>query len=265
MNESKRDKEVEKAISALSKKGYSITKENDEIVVMSKRHGVNTSVATIEKEDANVNGMTIKDFLKMKKEETIVDIAETYLNENRNGYWSCTFESTKGEFKYLVQGCNRKTALEKLSKMRPETKLMELVSITYGKPELSEEDRLESIVVESYLDEVLSKAGRKAISRAMKKNSKKIQRKKEIAAKKKKDPEKLKNIAKKQAVNMIKKKLTKGKENLSPAEMERVEAKIKKMGAKIAKLAKKLLPGIKEKEKERLAKMRGGEEDSGSE
>ena len=66
--------------------------------------------------------------------------------------------------------------------------------------------------------------------------------------------------AQKAAVNIIKTKLTKGKAlaGLSVSEKERLEKMVKKKSAVIKKIAKKLIPKIKTKEKERLAKLRGG-------
>ena len=108
---------------------------------------------------------------------------------------------------------------------------------------------------EKEIDEVLSRAGRKAIAKAMKRNAKKIQKKKELALKKKAPPEKLKQRAEKKAREMIKAKLLKGKnpKDLGVSALEKIELAVSKKSAAIKKIAKKLLPDIKQKEAERIA------------
>lgn len=110
---------------------------------------------------------------------------------------------------------------------------------------------------EENIDEVLSKAGRRAISLAMKKNAKKIQRKKEIAMKKKASPEKLQARAQKKAREMVKNKLLGGVDprEMSISALEKVEMKLDKMKSKIEQIAKKLLPGLKQAEQQRLASL----------
>lgn len=104
------------------------------------------------------------------------------------------------------------------------------------------------------ITEVLSKAARRQMSIAMKKNSKKIQQKKQIALKKKASLETLKARSIKQARNLLAKKLLKGKNpaELSISQKENLEKILKKKSAGIKKIAKKLLPQIKKAEDIRI-------------
>jgi hypothetical protein len=71
----------------------------------------------------------------------------------------------------------------------------------------------------------------------------------------------LKTRAKKQARNMLAKKLTKGvgKADLNMARRMEIEKRLDKMKPKIDKLAKKLLPKVRKQE---LARKRGKSEES---
>jgi hypothetical protein len=91
---------------------------------------------------------------------------------------------------------------------------------------------------------------------AAKRTAKKRQLKKKLLAKRPKSPEKLKNTAKKAAKNVLVKKLTGGKSysDLSISQKQTIDNKLKP--AIIAKVAKKLLPKVRAKEKERLKRMR---------
>jgi len=102
----------------------------------------------------------------------------------------------------------------------------------------------------------LSIASRRKMARAAKRTAKKRQLKKKLLAKRPKSPEKLKNTAKKAAKNVLVKKLTGGKSysDLSISQKQTIDNKLKP--AIIAKVAKKLLPKVKAKEKERLKRMR---------
>ena len=108
--------------------------------------------------------------------------------------------------------------------------------------------------------EVLSKSARLKKAALMKRLAPKMAKKRAIKAKRAKTGKELKVKAQKAAVNIIKTKLTKGKAlaGLSVSEKERLEKMVKKKSAVIKKIAKKLIPKIKTKEKERLAKLRGG-------
>ena len=80
------------------------------------------------------------------------------------------------------------------------------------------------------------------------------------AARKFADMDKLKKRAQKQARNMIFKKLVKNadKGDMSFARRQEIEKRLDKMKPKIDKLAKKLLPKVRQMEKERK---RGGKKD----
>ena len=102
----------------------------------------------------------------------------------------------------------------------------------------------------------LSIATRRKLARAAKRTAKKRQLKKKLLAKRPKSAEKLKNSAKKAAKNVLVKKLTGGKSysDLSMSQKQTIDNKLKP--AIIAKVAKKLLPKVKAKEKERLKRIR---------
>ena len=102
----------------------------------------------------------------------------------------------------------------------------------------------------------LSIAARRKLARAAKRTAKKRQLKKKLLAKRPKSPEKLRNTAKKAAKSVLVKKLTGGKSysDLSITQKQTIDNKLKP--AIIAKVAKKLLPKVRAKEKERLKKIR---------
>ena len=102
----------------------------------------------------------------------------------------------------------------------------------------------------------LSIAARRKMARAAKRTAKKRQLKKKLLAKRPKSAEKLKNTAKKAAKNALVKKITGGKSyaDLSISQKQVIDTKLKP--AIIAKVARKLLPKVKAKEKERLKKIR---------
>lgn len=102
----------------------------------------------------------------------------------------------------------------------------------------------------------LSIASRRKMARAAKRTAKRRQLKKKLMAKRPKSPEKLRNTAKKAAKNVLVKKLTGGKSyaDLSISQKQTIDNKLKP--AIIAKVAKKLLPKVRAKEKERLKRMR---------
>jgi hypothetical protein len=113
--------------------------------------------------------------------------------------------------------------------------------------------------IEDFLDEVMSKSARMKKSRLMKTKGKQIARKREIAMKRKADPEKLKVRAVKKARELITKKILKdkSKSDLSISGKEALEKKLSKKTAVIKRIAKKLLPKVKQAEAERIAKLRG--------
>ena len=102
----------------------------------------------------------------------------------------------------------------------------------------------------------LSIATRRKLARAAKRTAKKRQLKRKLMAKRPKTGERLKKTAQKAAKNVLVKKLTGGKSysDLSISQKQTIDNKLKP--AIIAKVAKKLLPKVRAKEKERLKKIR---------
>ncbi len=88
----------------------------------------------------------------------------------------------------------------------------------------------------------------------MKSKGKLIAKKREIAMRKKKSPEKMKKTAMKQARDLLAKKILKDrkKADLSQSGKENLEKKLDKKKAVIKKIAKKLLPKIKKAETQRM-------------
>tara|TARA_Y100000004_G_C8887312_1_gene400375 strand:+ start:168 stop:545 length:378 start_codon:yes stop_codon:yes gene_type:complete len=107
--------------------------------------------------------------------------------------------------------------------------------------------------------EALTRQQRIKRGQMMRRMAKKIARKKKIAMKKMATPEKLDRRAKKLARKILTKKILKNRNpsDLSYAERENLEAKLKKKAKAIKRIAKKLLPKVKKAEKERLARVRG--------
>lgn len=108
--------------------------------------------------------------------------------------------------------------------------------------------------------EALDFAARRKLARSMKKNKAKIALGRKKAARKFADMDKLKKRAQKQARMMFFKKLTKGaqKDDLSFARRQDIEKRLDKMQPKIDKVARKLLPKVRQQEKDRK---RGGNKD----
>jgi len=111
------------------------------------------------------------------------------------------------------------------------------------------------------LDEVLDRMQRRKRGIAMKKARFKIKRGREKAAKRTASQEVLKKRAKKAAINIFKAKFAKNKRyaDLSPGEKEVVEKRIAKINkSRIEQIARKLLPKVKQKERERRKSMMSG-------
>ena len=104
--------------------------------------------------------------------------------------------------------------------------------------------------------EALNAKQRIARKQSFKKNKAKIMRGREKAAKKKATPEKLKARAEAGARKALENKLLKGKSksDLSFSAKEKLEKKLKKKGGAIKRIAKKLLPGVRKKDAEKLQK-----------
>ena len=104
------------------------------------------------------------------------------------------------------------------------------------------------------LSEAMTMAQRMKMKQAFKRNRAKIMLGRKKAAKKLASPEKLKIRANKQARDILIKKILKDKDkaDLSFSARQALEKNIDKKKAAIAKIAKKLLPGIKLKDREKL-------------
>jgi len=104
------------------------------------------------------------------------------------------------------------------------------------------------------LSEAMTMAQRMKMKQAFKRNRAKIMLGRKKAAKKLASPEKLKIRANKQAREILIKKILKDKNkaDLSFSGRQALEKKIDKKKAAIAKIAKKLLPGIRLKDREKL-------------
>lgn len=104
------------------------------------------------------------------------------------------------------------------------------------------------------LSEAMTMAQRMKMKQAFKRNRAKIMLGRKKAAKKLASPEKLKIRANKQARDILIKKILKDKNkaDLSFSGRQALEKKIDKKKAAIAKIAKKLLPGIKLKDRDKL-------------
>jgi hypothetical protein len=115
---------------------------------------------------------------------------------------------------------------------------------------------------EEELNAALSPAERKKRSIQMKRSAKKIARKREISLKKPSSPEKLKQRARKHAINLIRKKLVKGQkyDDLNFAQKEKIERILQKKKATIDKLAVRLAPKLKKLELARLKNINTKEE-----
>jgi hypothetical protein len=105
-------------------------------------------------------------------------------------------------------------------------------------------------------DEAMTMAQRMKMKAAFKKNKGKIALGKKKAAKKLASPEKLKARAKKQARDIIIKKILKGKSkgDLGFAARTDLEKKVDKKKGAINKIAKKILPAVKKADKLKLKK-----------
>ena len=102
----------------------------------------------------------------------------------------------------------------------------------------------------------LSIASRRKMARAAKRTAKRRQLKKKMLAKRRKSPEKLKVSAQKAAKNFLVKKLTGGRSysDLSITQKQSIDKKLK--SSIVARVAKKMLPIVRAKEKERIKRTR---------
>jgi len=107
----------------------------------------------------------------------------------------------------------------------------------------------------------LSKEARRKMARAARRTSKRRAMKRKIKARRMKGSEDLKKKARKAALMGFKKKMLKGRSwaKLGHSEKEALEKRLKKKykPARIARVAQKLLPGIRQSERERIARLKG--------
>ena len=124
-------------------------------------------------------------------------------------------------------------------------------------------DLLAFISEKEDVDEALTTQQRMKRAQIMKRNAKKIAKKKKIKERRMKTPEELKVKARKQARLIVFKKISKGRtpSELGRGERASVEKKVDKKKAAIGKIAKKILPKIKRAEKERIELLRGKNKD----
>jgi hypothetical protein len=110
--------------------------------------------------------------------------------------------------------------------------------------------------------EALTTAQRLKRGRIMKQKSKIIQRKREISLRKRATPEKLQKRAMKKARDILKKKITAGKDmkDVGFGQRQQIEKQLEKKKAIIKKIAKKLMPIVRKAENERIKQMRGEKE-----
>ena len=105
----------------------------------------------------------------------------------------------------------------------------------------------ETAVEEETTDEALSMAARRKRSRDMRKNKNKLRIARARMKKRVANPERIRKRAKKQAIDKIYKKLTKGmsRKDLTPAKKAELEKRISKMKPRVNRIAKKLLPSVR--------------------
>jgi hypothetical protein len=102
-------------------------------------------------------------------------------------------------------------------------------------------------------DEALNFAQRRARARVMKKNKAKIAIGRRKAARRAADTPRLNKRARKQAMNAMFKKLSKGvpRSELPASRRQEIEKRLEKMRPRIEKMARRLLPQVRKMEKER--------------
>lgn len=112
---------------------------------------------------------------------------------------------------------------------------------------------------------VLSAAQRRKRALVMKKYSRRIERAREKAAKRRASPEKLKKRARKKALDAIKKKLSSQKkyDDMSTAEKIALDKRLQRVKPEVInRMAKKVLPAVKKAENERMMLIKKGKNES---
>ena len=105
----------------------------------------------------------------------------------------------------------------------------------------------ETEVEEESTDEALSLAARRKRSRDMRKNKNKLKVARKRAMKRVASPERIKKRARKQARELIYKKLTKGipRSDLTPGKKAELERRIDKMKPRVNRIVRKILPQVR--------------------
>ena len=105
----------------------------------------------------------------------------------------------------------------------------------------------ETAVEEESTDEALSMASRRKRSRDMRKNKNKLKIGRARMMKRVANPERIKKRARKQAIDIIYKKLTKGipRKDLTPGKKAELEKRIQKMKPRVSRITRKLLPQVR--------------------
>lgn len=105
----------------------------------------------------------------------------------------------------------------------------------------------ETAVEEESTDEALSMASRRKRSRDMRKNKNKLKIGRARMMKRVANPERIKKRARKQAIDVIYKKLTKGipRKDLTPGKKAELEKRIQKMKPRVNRITRKLLPQVR--------------------
>ena len=105
----------------------------------------------------------------------------------------------------------------------------------------------ETAVEEESTDEALTMAARRKRSRDMRKNKNKLKIGRARMSKRIANPERIKKRARKQAIDIIYKKLTKGipRKDLTPGKKAELEKRIQKMKPRVNRITRKLLPQVR--------------------
>ena len=167
-------------------------------------------------------------------------------------------DDKKGKHTHVFQFTGEEADLDELSMSVKDFKKTGLnKTVTKDKDKLKKDleamkARLNKEEVEE-VDEALSLAQRRALSRRMKLKRKKIEVGRKRAMARAADPARLKKRANKAARNALFKKLAKGKSRseLPPQRRAEIEKRMAKMGNRITRLATKLLPQVRKMDKER--------------
>jgi len=111
-------------------------------------------------------------------------------------------------------------------------------------------------IIDENLDEAMTMAQRLKMKQSFRKNKAKIALGRKKASRKLADKDTLMKRARKHARDLLVKKLTKGKDKseLSFAQRQNIEKQVDKKKGAIDRIAKKLLPKIRELDKDKLKK-----------